>query len=123
MDLSQNNSFLVAGRDSGNISGTYGTKLVGHTSRARNVSISSNGKHEISRSDDMTTRIWETESSSQVGHIRHEDDPISKYSILFISDENCVMLRSPEGVLRVWNIAIGPEICEFFQVISNVRYT
>ena len=79
-------------------------KLVGHFDSIKAIDISRDGKRCVSRSRDMTLRIWDVESEKCLSIISEN----SGFYILAITPDGrrCVC-GSKNNILRVWNLESG----------------
>ena len=106
-----------------NMKKAYGKPLLGHFDHIQCLSITSNGKHLASVSEDKTIRIWNTPTSTEIGQLQYERTSLNDLKIglnvICSADDDRFIICSPD--VRVWSIQERREICEPLQAISDVK--
>lgn len=84
--------------------GTILWTLIGHTGFVLDVSVGTGerGSRAVSTSTDRTAIVWDLEQSEEIGVI---EGPVSFPRAFISADAGTVVTTTPEGILRVWDLA------------------
>ncbi|KAJ7366048.1 WD40-repeat-containing domain protein, partial [Mycena albidolilacea] len=80
--------------------------LHGHTEPLRSVAFSPDGKQIVSSSLDQTLRVWDSETGTEVMHIKHPSD----MSNVAFSPDGRHLVSVSNDALQVWNSQTGVPI-------------
>ena len=80
--------------------------LRGHNDCIRAVAFSYDGSKIISRSDDMTARVWDANTGIEMlPPLRGHDEAI--LSVAFSPNRSKIISRSKDEIVRVWDASAG----------------
>jgi WD40 repeat protein len=82
--------------------------LRGHSSRVTSASLSPDGRHIVTASDDHTARIWDAGTARQLACLEGHEACVM--SALFSPDGHRVVTASADHTARIWDTAVGQQI-------------
>jgi WD40 repeat protein len=79
--------------------------LSGHTGAVRSLALTSDGRHAVSASDDLTVRIWDLDRGIEKRVLRGHTDWVR--AIVISPDNCCVISTGDDQTIRVWDMETG----------------
>jgi WD40 repeat protein len=91
-------------------------ELLGHTLRIRSLTISNNGKLLASTSEDMTIRLWKTDSGECYQVFKDNTSGIDFVrSMVFSRNNQKLIYGTINSIIRVWNIETGKNENNYYE--------
>jgi len=81
----------------------------GHTDWVRCVCFANDGKRIVSGSDDLTLRLWDSATGTEVGAFQGHLGPV--LSVAFSPDDRLIASGSWDRTVRIWDADTYQELC------------